>query len=156
VLAEATWPGNSTPETVHQALGQLVNRGDLQSQPDTARVATIEDFYRKRLLYRMTSGGEAVEAGLQAFVEALARRSHWPQGRIQCRKILDRPATESGGTSRAPKAPKARLKIRGTSSASPNHNGAGVFAKVVRRTEVRNDVRSDSSSKVRDAPQSHL
>jgi uncharacterized protein (TIGR02677 family) len=76
VLAEATWPGDlPTPETVQQALGQLVDWGNLQSQPDTARVATIEDFYRKRLLYRMTSGGEAVEAGLQAFVEALARRA---------------------------------------------------------------------------------
>jgi uncharacterized protein (TIGR02677 family) len=76
VLAEATWPGSPpTPETVQQALGQLVDWGNLQSQPDTARVATIEDFYRKRLLYRMTSGGEAVEAGLQAFVEALARRA---------------------------------------------------------------------------------
>ena len=62
-------------EIVQQALGQLVDWGNLQSQPDTARVATIEDFYRKRLLYRMTPGGEAVEAGLQAFVEALARRA---------------------------------------------------------------------------------
>jgi uncharacterized protein (TIGR02677 family) len=76
VLAEATWSGGPpTLETVQQALGQLVDWGNLQSQPDTARVATIEDFYRKRLLYRMTSGGEAVEAGLQAFVEALARRA---------------------------------------------------------------------------------
>ncbi len=76
VLAEASW-GTAPPalETVQQALGQLVNWGNLQAQPDTARVATIEDFYRKRLLYRMTSGGEAVEAGLQAFVEALARRA---------------------------------------------------------------------------------
>ena len=76
VLAEAAWPAEPpTMETVQQALGQLVDWGNLQSQPDTARVATIEDFYRKRLLYRMTSGGEAVEAGLQAFVEAFARRA---------------------------------------------------------------------------------
>jgi len=76
VLAEAAWPtGLPTPETVQQALGQLVEWGNLESQPDTARVATIEDFYRKRLLYRMTSGGEAVEAGLQSFVEALSRRA---------------------------------------------------------------------------------
>jgi uncharacterized protein (TIGR02677 family) len=76
VIAEAAWPGASpTLEMVQQALGQLVEWGNLQAQPDTARVATIEDFYRKRLLYRMTSGGEAVEAGLQAFVEALARRA---------------------------------------------------------------------------------
>jgi uncharacterized protein (TIGR02677 family) len=76
VLAEAAWPnGPPTPEAVQQALGQLVEWGNLQSQPDTARVATIEDFYRKRLLYRLTVGGEAVEAGLQAFVETLARRA---------------------------------------------------------------------------------
>lgn len=76
VLAEAAWPAEPpTMEAVQQALGQLVDWGNLQSQPDTARVATIEDFYRKRLLYRMTSGGEAVEAGLRAFVEAFARRA---------------------------------------------------------------------------------
>lgn len=76
VLIEAAWPGDPpSAEAVQQALAQLVDWGNLQSQPDTARVATIEDFYRKRLLYRMTSGGEAVETGLQAFVEALARRA---------------------------------------------------------------------------------
>ena len=76
VLAEARWP-DSPPslETVQQALSQLVEWGNLQAQPDTARVSTIEDFYRKRLLYRMTVGGEAVEAGLQAFSETLARRA---------------------------------------------------------------------------------
>jgi uncharacterized protein (TIGR02677 family) len=76
VLAEALWPGAPpTLEGVQQALGQLVEWGNLQAQPDTARVSTIEDFYRKRLLYRMTVGGEAVEAGLQAFTETLARRA---------------------------------------------------------------------------------
>jgi uncharacterized protein (TIGR02677 family) len=76
VLMEAAWPADPPSlEAVQQALEQLVDWGNLQSQPDTARVATIEDFYRKRLLYRMSSGGEAVEAGLQAFVEALARRA---------------------------------------------------------------------------------
>jgi uncharacterized protein (TIGR02677 family) len=77
VLAEARWPDGAPPtlEAVQQALGQLVEWGNLQAQPDTARVSTIEDFYRKRLLYRMTVGGEAVEAGLQAFGETLARRA---------------------------------------------------------------------------------
>src|SRR5271169_2377431 len=76
VLVEAAWPaGLPTLETVQQALAQLVEWGNLESQPDTARVATIEDFYRKRLLYRMTSGGEAVEAVLRSFVEALVRRA---------------------------------------------------------------------------------
>ncbi len=76
VLAEARWP-DAPPalEAIQQALSQLVEWGNLQAQPDTARVSTIEDFYRKRLLYRMTVGGEAVEAGLQAFTETLARRA---------------------------------------------------------------------------------
>ena len=61
VLLEARWPGERpTLEEAQQALAQLVEWGNLQAQPDTARVATIEDFYRKRLLYRLTSGGEAV------------------------------------------------------------------------------------------------
>ena len=38
VLAEATWPGGPpTPETVQQALGQLVDWGNLQSQPEYCR-----------------------------------------------------------------------------------------------------------------------
>lgn len=76
VHASAAWTGEPPGlEPVQQALGQLVEWGNLQAQPDTARVATIEDFYRKRLLYRLTVGGEAVEAGLQTFVETLARRA---------------------------------------------------------------------------------
>src|SRR5437879_3506573 len=57
VVAEAAWPGDESPslDVVQQHLGQLIEWGNLQAQPDTARVATIEDFYRKRLLYRMTS-----------------------------------------------------------------------------------------------------
>src|SRR5579859_3058742 len=76
VLLEARWPGERPPlEEVQLALTQLVEWGNLQAQPDTARVASIEDFYRKRLLYRLTSGGEAVEAGLRVFIATLARRA---------------------------------------------------------------------------------
>lgn len=76
VLTEAAWDGAiPSLETVQHALGQLVAWGNLQAQPDTARVATIEDFYRKRLLYRLSVGGEAVETALQAFTETLARRA---------------------------------------------------------------------------------
>lgn len=76
VLAEALWTmPRPSIDALQSALGQLVDWGNLQSQPDTARVATIEDFYRKRLLFRMTVGGEAVESGLQAFVQTLSRRA---------------------------------------------------------------------------------
>ncbi|OGA38292.1 MAG: TIGR02677 family protein [Betaproteobacteria bacterium RIFCSPLOWO2_12_FULL_62_13] len=75
VRAAAQWPGEPPPlEEIQQALAQLVEWGNLRSQPDTARVTTLEDFYRARFLYSLTSGGEAVESGLAAFAEALARR----------------------------------------------------------------------------------
>lgn len=75
VRAEAHWPGPAPAvEDVQQALAQLVEWGNLRSQPDTARVTTLEDFYRARFLYSLTSGGEAVETGLAAYAAALARR----------------------------------------------------------------------------------
>jgi uncharacterized protein (TIGR02677 family) len=76
VLAEARWSdAPPTLDAVQHALGQLVEWGNLQAQTDTARVSTVEDFYRKQLLYRMSVGGEAVEVGLEAFSETLERRA---------------------------------------------------------------------------------
>ncbi len=77
VRAEAPWPGGEPPELeiVQQALTQLAEWGNLTPQPDTSRVASIEDFYRARFVYRLSEGGEAVEAGMAAFVQALARRA---------------------------------------------------------------------------------
>jgi uncharacterized protein (TIGR02677 family) len=76
VLAEATW-AESPPkiDEVQAALGQLTEWGNLESQPDTARVASISDFYRARFLYRLSEGGEAVESALGVFVQALQRRA---------------------------------------------------------------------------------
>ena len=75
VRAEAVWTGAPPAlEELQQALAQLVEWGNLEAQPDTARVQTIEDFYRARFLYRLSQGGEAVETALEAFARALARR----------------------------------------------------------------------------------
>jgi uncharacterized protein (TIGR02677 family) len=76
VLAEAEWTDVPPKiEEVQAALAQLTEWGNLESQPDTARVATISDFYRARLLYRLSEGGEAVESALGVFVQALKRRA---------------------------------------------------------------------------------
>ena len=76
VLAEAEWPGAPPRvEEVQAALAQLAEWGNLESQPDTARVASIGDFYRARFLYRLSHGGEAVETALAAFALALGRRA---------------------------------------------------------------------------------
>lgn len=76
VLAEATWP-ESPPriEEVNGALTQLAEWGNLESQPDTTRVSSLSDFYRARFLYRLSYGGEAVEAGLATFFQTLQRRA---------------------------------------------------------------------------------
>jgi len=76
VLAEARWPGRPpAPEEVNAALVQLRDWGNLESHPDTSRVSTLSDFYRARFLYRLSQGGEAVEAALALFVQTLQRRA---------------------------------------------------------------------------------
>lgn len=76
VLAAANWPDQQPSiEEVQLALVQLAEWGNLESQPDTARVASISDFYRARFLYRLSIGGEAVESALSTFAEALRRRA---------------------------------------------------------------------------------
>jgi uncharacterized protein (TIGR02677 family) len=76
VLAEARWTGAAPGlEEVNAALVQLRDWGNLESHPDTSRVSSLGDFYRARFLYRLSQGGEAVEAALALFVAALARRA---------------------------------------------------------------------------------
>uniref|UniRef100_UPI003F49A869 TIGR02677 family protein n=1 Tax=Cupriavidus yeoncheonensis TaxID=1462994 RepID=UPI003F49A869 len=76
VLAEGTWPnGEPRIEEVNAALAQLTEWGNLESQPDTARVSSLADFYRARFLYRLSHGGEAVEASLAIFHQTLLRRA---------------------------------------------------------------------------------
>lgn len=79
VLAEGAWQQLQTAapriEEVQAALAQLTEWGNLESQPDTARVASLGDFYRARFLYRLSQGGEAVEAALATFARTLRRRA---------------------------------------------------------------------------------
>ncbi len=76
VLAEARW-AEPPPrlEEINAALAQLAAWGNLESQPDTARVANLSDFYRARFLYRLSQGGEAVESALAVFMQLLLRRA---------------------------------------------------------------------------------
>nr|WP_255310930.1 DUF2397 family protein [Streptomyces viridosporus] len=41
--------------------------GNLRAGPDHARVTAVEDFYRGRLIYRLTRAGEAAEAALGTY-----------------------------------------------------------------------------------------
>lgn len=60
-------------ESVATALQQLRAWGNLDDMPDTAEVATIEDFYRQRRLYQLSAAGEAAEQALAVFDEYLHR-----------------------------------------------------------------------------------
>lgn len=61
-------------EEIERGLQQLVDWGNLQAEPDTGRVTTVEDFYRARFLYQLTKEGEAAEIALAAYDEALGQR----------------------------------------------------------------------------------
>ncbi len=63
-----------TVEEVQAALAQLTGWGNLQAEPDTSRVTSVEDFYRARFLYQITREGEAVEQALRTFEEVMGRR----------------------------------------------------------------------------------
>lgn len=76
MLVEATWVGPAPRiEELNLLLTQLAEWGNLESQADTSRVSSLSDFYRARYLYRLSHGGEAVEAGLRVFVQTLERRA---------------------------------------------------------------------------------
>lgn len=76
VLAEGRWPGPPPRlEELGAELSQLAEWGNLESQPDTARVSSLTDYYRARYLYRLSRGGEAVETALASFVETMGRRA---------------------------------------------------------------------------------
>src|SRR5580658_10368987 len=76
VLSEARWPDiRPHLEEVNAALAQLTAWGNLEAQADTARGSSLSDFYKARFLYRLSLGGEAVEAALAAFVQMLRRRA---------------------------------------------------------------------------------
>lgn len=76
VLAEAVWPQAApAADELAAVLAALVAWGNLEAQPDIARVTTLADYYRARFLYRLSQGGEAVETALSSFARTMARRA---------------------------------------------------------------------------------
>jgi uncharacterized protein (TIGR02677 family) len=61
-------------EAVESALSQLCHWNVLESYADTADVATLADFHRRRLQYQLTASGEAVHAATLQFLAQLDRR----------------------------------------------------------------------------------
>lgn len=63
--------GESDMDAVRALMAQLVAWGNLRADPDTAEVATVEEFYRARFLYQLTVEGEAAERAVLHFEELL-------------------------------------------------------------------------------------
>lgn len=82
----AALPERTRPplEAVATALDRLADWGNLRADPDTGRVSTVEDFYRRRHIYQLTRSGEAAEEALAAYDDALGRR-----GELQAVALAD-------------------------------------------------------------------
>lgn len=61
----------SDADEVTVLLAQLDDWGNVRTDPDTADVASVEEFYRPRHLYQLTAEGEAAERAVRYFEESL-------------------------------------------------------------------------------------
>ena len=73
-LAETNWAGPRELADVETALAQLCEWRNLESHPDTADVATVEEFYRPRYLFQLTAEGEAAERAIAFYEDMLPKR----------------------------------------------------------------------------------
>jgi uncharacterized protein (TIGR02677 family) len=104
--------GEIAMTAIVDALGQLVEWGNLRADPDTSRVTTVEDFHRARYLYQLSQEGAAVEEAISRYDEALGRR-----GALQAVALTDI-ATQLRALAAlaevpAPDPAKAHLLLRG-------------------------------------------
>lgn len=71
--------------TIETALRTLSGEwGLLEAHPDTAAVATVEEFYRPRFLYRLTQQGAAAEQAVRLYEELCEQR-----GQLQTAALSD-------------------------------------------------------------------
>jgi uncharacterized protein (TIGR02677 family) len=83
-VAAAALPEPADTAAVEAALGQLRDWGNLEAHPDTADVATVEEFYRPRYLFQLTPQGEAAERALAVYEDTLRQ-----QGELQSAALSD-------------------------------------------------------------------
>lgn len=83
-LAAAGWPEPVDAGGVESALASLREWGNLDAHPDTADVATVEEFYRPRYLFQITPAGEAAERALALYEQTLEQ-----QGELQTAALGD-------------------------------------------------------------------
>jgi uncharacterized protein (TIGR02677 family) len=98
-------------QAVEASLNQLCEWGNLESHPDTADVATVEDFLRRRYLFQITVRGEAAERAIAAYEESILQPGELQTAALaDIRSLLEELAryAESGETDE----PKSALALR--------------------------------------------
>ena len=66
-IAASGFPALVDEEEIDSALSQLQEWGNLEAFPDTGDVTTVEDFYKQRYFFQLTSEGEAAQRALESF-----------------------------------------------------------------------------------------
>src|SRR5262245_53412311 len=68
-VIEALSASNSPAEQtqIESALAQLCEWGNLESRPDTTNAGVVEDFYKQRYTFQITTQGLAAERALALF-----------------------------------------------------------------------------------------
>jgi uncharacterized protein (TIGR02677 family) len=68
---------------IESALQQLVEWHNLERHPDTAEVATVEDFWRARFVYQMSAEGEAAEHAISVFEHSIRQPGELQSAALQ-------------------------------------------------------------------------
>jgi Protein of unknown function C-terminus (DUF2399)/Protein of unknown function (DUF2397) len=87
-LVEAGSHAHVSGDTLVDALGQLVEWGNLRADPDTSRVTTVEDFHRARFLYQLTHAGEVAERALAQTGASLVHHGDFDWGGVRIGNVL--------------------------------------------------------------------
>ncbi len=69
---------------IEAALAQLKDWGNIHAHPDTAEVATAEEFYRPRFLYQLSQEGEAAQRAIEYYEDSIGR-----PGELQATALTD-------------------------------------------------------------------
>jgi uncharacterized protein (TIGR02677 family) len=143
-LAQDASVGHVSEEALAEALGRLVEWGNLRADSDTSRVTTVEDFHRARFLYQLTHAGEAAERALGVYEEQLGKR-----GSLQAVALADiatqlRALRELAGEA-DPDPARLGLLLRGLVDRSEDlANNAQAFMGSLRRTIELHDADVDA------------
>lgn len=133
-----------TTEQVTDALDRLRDWGNLRADPDTSRVATVEDFYRARFLYQLSRHGEAAEQALDKYAEALGRRGELQAVALEDIRVRVRALHDLAGRADADPARVHSLLLELTHRLASLAENASAFMGGLQRTIDLQDVDEES------------